>query len=246
MDHIEDKFKDNIYFKQSPEMFKKLVELVEKNPVSYSRLLKNKQYAGVVCWLHQTLVFLDNDEFKFNDYPFCYIIYVVFNNIQDFPVCQVCNKKLKAPKYFHSGSFHKACSKHCEKICRVMSFKSTSLKLYGTEHPMKNASKYEEYCNKLEKKLGVKNVFQLESTKEASRATRLKKYGNADYRNIEKSRSTRQQKYGCWEPKSSKDKRKQTFSSHYGVDNNMKCVKGIKEYQSALEDKYGAGIVNPS
>lgn len=39
-------------------------------------------------------------------------------------------------------------------------------------------------------------------------------------------------------------KAKDTFVDHYGVDNNMKCEKGKKEYQVAIEAKYGKGITN--
>ena len=40
------------------------------------------------------------------------------------------------------------------------------------------------------------------------------------------------------------EKAHQSFISHYGVDNNMKCEKGKKEYRDAIEKKYGKGIVN--
>ena len=40
------------------------------------------------------------------------------------------------------------------------------------------------------------------------------------------------------------EKARQSFISHYGVDNNMKSEKGKKEYKDAIEKKYGKGIVN--
>lgn len=55
---------------------------------------------------------------------------------------------------------------------------------------------------------------------EKDKRTRLKRYGNENYRNREKA--------------------KQTYIEHYGVDNNMKSTKGKVEYSAAIQEKYGA------
>lgn len=55
---------------------------------------------------------------------------------------------------------------------------------------------------------------------EKDKQTRLKRYGNENYRNREKA--------------------KQTYIEHYGVDHNMKSAKGKAEYNAAIQEKYGA------
>ncbi len=39
-------------------------------------------------------------------------------------------------------------------------------------------------------------------------------------------------------------KAKASFMKNYGVDNNMKIERGKREYQDAIEKKYGKGIIN--
>lgn len=52
------------------------------------------------------------------------------------------------------------------------------------------------------------------------------------------------QNNGKYFSKESIEKAKQTFISHYGVDNNMKCEKGKQELKASIEKKYGKGITN--
>lgn len=66
---------------------------------------------------------------------------------------------------------------------------------------------------------GVRHNWQIPGATENNRRIKKEKYGDENYNNRKKA--------------------KETFVKHYGVDNNMKCEKGLKEYTDAMEEKYG-------
>lgn len=67
---------------------------------------------------------------------------------------------------------------------------------------------------------------------------------NSDQIQIAKSKETRLMKNGGkYFSDESINKAKLTFIEHYGVDNNMKSEKGLKEFQNSFETKYG--VKNP-
>lgn len=79
--------------------------------------------------------------------------------------------------------------------------KTTCLTKYGTENPMQSIGKQSVKQTNLER-YGVQSQFQLESTREKSKQTKLSKYGDVNYNN--------------------RDKAKQTCLNRYGVDNPIK------------------------
>lgn len=72
-----------------------------------------------------------------------------------------------------------------------------------------------------------------------------KKCSNSDPLVRSKNKASRYEKNGGkYFSEASIEKARQAFIQHYGVDNNMKSKEGIREYQDALERKYGVGIRN--
>ena len=72
-----------------------------------------------------------------------------------------------------------------------------------------------------------------------------KKCSNSDPTARAKGKATRYEKNGGkYFSEESNEQRRQSFIDHYGVDNNMKSPEGLKEYQDALERRYGKGIRN--
>lgn len=79
--------------------------------------------------------------------------------------------------------------------------KTTCLEKYGTENPMQSIGKQSVKQTNL-KRYGVQSQFQLESTREKSKQTKLSRYDDVNYNN--------------------RDKAKQTCLNRYGVDNPIK------------------------
>jgi len=55
--------------------------------------------------------------------------------------------------------------------------------------------------------------------------------------------SQRANNRGSYFSEKTMEHRKQTFISHYGVDNNMKSANGREELRKAVEEKYGVSNV---
>ena len=248
-DEIKQKYKDNVYYKRNSEMFALLVDVVECHVDSYAQRLRKSKYDALKLWLYDQLPFLDNEQYTSIDYPLKEVIYLVMQGMTDFPKCAVCEKRIVNPARFMSivSGFALCCSDSCTKKKRCQSFRETSLRQYGTVHPLKSKAGYQHYCDALEKSHGVRNVFQLETTKAQIKATILENHGDANFHNVEKSRKTRALHFnGHWENDDVKKKRKASFKSHYGVDNNMKSEIGRQEYRAGVEKKYGKGITSLS
>ena len=246
---IEKNKQNNPYYKNNPEMFDILIEEVFKNIISYGRRFKSKKLQYLVKQIESQLCFINDDIHKFTDYPINECIYFIFYGITNFPKCPICGKIMDNPKNFlniYVGFTH-TCSKQCGELYRQQSYINTCIDRYGVPHYAQNKKRYEERCDNLEKKYGVRNVFQLESTKLASRKTKKKKYGSENYTNIELAKKHRYERYdGNWESEEAKLKRKNTFIKNYGVDNPMKSEIGKKKYADGIEKKYGKGIRNIS
>lgn len=72
-----------------------------------------------------------------------------------------------------------------------------------------------------------------------------KKCSNSDPQQRALGKATRLEKNGGkYFSEESLEKTRQSFIKHYGVDNNMKSPEGLKEYQDAIERRYGEGIRN--
>ena len=247
--HIEKAKENNLYYLNNSQMFDIVVDIVFNHIVTYCKVINSGKMQHVRNWIRSQLKFLDNEHFCFDDYGINEQVYLLFYGMTKFPKCPICGNVLDNPKHFHNIfiGFAKSCSKQCKKQQQQISFKNTCIDRYGVPHYASNKERYEQRCDAMEKKHGVRNVFQLESTKKTIRQTKKDKHGNEKYINIELIRKSRFQKYnGKWESDDAKEKRKQSFIEHYGVDHNMKSIEGLKAYEDSIERKYGKGIRNVS
>ena len=243
----EQAYASNVYYQNNSEMFMEFIRLLAKYPTCYGKMLKKAQNHDMLDWLHSNLQFLDNGNFKFEDYCMSEIVYLAVHGMTDFPVCQICGNPISSPRRFQSYGFMKGCTNRCSYAVKVHTFEQTSLKRYGVRHPLKDKTAYAEYCHKLEKRFGIRNTFQLDTAKRQIKATKKKNHGSENYVNTDKARQTRKSKYnGQWESCETKKRRKAAFKMHYGVENNMQSKKGVKEYEDALEKTFGKGIRNVS
>ena len=230
-------------------MFDALIEEVFNHIISYGRRFKSKKMENLKNWIKKQLPFLNNQNFSFDDYGANECSYLIFHGMTDFPRCSICGKILDDPKNFGNifCGFLQTCSKICSEKQRQQSYANTCIELYGVPHYAMNAERYEQRCDNMEKKYGVRNVFSLDSTKQTIKKTKKDKYGDEKYINVELMRKNRYEKYnGKWESDEAKQKRKQSFIDHYGVDHNMKSAEGLKAYKDGIEKKYGNGIRNIS
>ena len=143
-DEIKQKYKDNVYYKRNSEMFALLVDVVECHVDSYAQRLRKSKYDALKLWLYDQLPFLDNEQYTSIDYPLKEVIYLVMQGMTDFPKCAVCEKRIVNPARFMSivSGFALCCSDSCTKKKRCQSFRETSLRQYGTVHPLKSKAGY--------------------------------------------------------------------------------------------------------
>src|ERR1035437_2660739 len=132
------------------------------------------------------------------------------------------------------------------KICGASTLYIEGLKGYFN-YCCKECGKKLHYINlKLSnlKKYGVENQFQSEEIKEKSRQTKLKKYGDENYRNPEKFKKTCLEKYGVEhisQLNEIKKRKKQTCLKNYGVEAGFTDVN--KRIQTCIQH---FGTENPS
>lgn len=91
-------------------------------------------------------------------------------------------------------------------------------------------------------KYGVINVGQLETQKEKSRETKLKRYNNPYFNNLEKAKVTNKEKYGVENPFQSeeiKTKIRETCKNRYGVEYNTQSEKVKNQIKQTNLEKYG-------
>lgn len=247
--YIERTKHSNKFYANNPQMFDSVVDEVFKNITSYGRRLNSKRLLHLKTWIKQQLQFLNTNSYAFDDYGMNECVYFIFYGMSSFPKCPICGSLLDDPKRFLNiyQGFTTTCSRKCGEMYREMSYEKTCLDRYGVPHYAMNKERYELRCDNLEKNLGVRNVFQLKSTKKQIKQSKKMNHGDENYVNVELARKHRYEKNdGKWESKESSDKRRQTFIQNYGVDNNMKSKNGLKAYEDAIEKKYGNGIRNIS
>ena len=236
---------DNAYYIANPEMFNQLVLEIFKNLVSVGRRFQSKKLEHLRNWMNSQLCFIPSHDI--HKYSITQLAYMIFFDMHSFPKCCICGNPLDDPKKFGNiyVGFLKTCSKRCAEQCRQASFKKTCIDRYGVPHYAMDKHCYEQRCDKMEERYGVRNVYQLESVKRQAKQTKKERHGDENFVNVQKGKQTKLQRYGD-EHFNNRQKAKQTFIDHYGVDNNMKSQKGLKEYQDALEKTFGKGIRNVS
>lgn len=120
--------------------------------------------------------------------------------------CVICHKKFEVYKIRKKS----CCSDEC--LSKLLTSDEVS------EKRIKSLMEYNL------KTYGVSSFLKTDNFKKKANETKLKRYGNINYRNIEKSKQTRRQKYGD-ENYNNIEKMKSTCLKKYGVNNFSKTVK---------------------
>lgn len=136
-----------------------------------------------------------------------------------------------------SISYRKKHQVYCSKSCAqknpatilkmVASQKSTSIKKYGVDHPMKTAGVVENFKSAMVEKYGVSSALKSKEFFDKAKSTRLERYGDEDYNNLEKRRATSKEKYGeinYTMTDEYKSNRKISTLEKYGVEHTSKSV----------------------
>jgi len=179
-------------------------------------------------------------------------------NSEDLLICEECEKTFKSLnglsqhifiKHMQSNEYYNKWIKTDDDgICKICGHTTKCYGLNGYKnYCCDECSKKLHYINlKLSnlEKYGVENVFQSKYSKEKSKQTKLKKYGNENYRNPEKFKQTCLEKYGVQhisQLEEIKERKKQTCLKNYGVEAGFADIK--KREQTCLEH---FGVQNPS
>jgi hypothetical protein len=136
-------------------------------------------------------------------------------NSREIRKCLYCNSDFEVRK------------KDIKKICSDECRKSWALLPQNVENRI-NLSK-----EAIKEQFGVDNVFQLEHIKEKSKKTKLEKYGDENYNNLEKNKLTTFERYGVFHATQNeeiKKKVKKTIKERYGVEHHLKLPE-IREKQ---------------
>ena len=183
-----------------------------------------------------------------NNYPkdlsFIEKIYWYINNINDYPTCAVCGKRVTFKDSKHG--YHKVCSLICRNANpeTLKKKRETSIHRYGS---IENANKSRVEKTKqtlIDKHGSVENAYskRLEKVKQ----TNLKRYGVESYASTdefkEKSKATCLEKYGeenVSKVDSIKEKVKQTNLKKYGVEYSFQSNEIQEKSKKTMLDRYG-------
>jgi len=133
------------------------------------------------------------------------------------------------------------------KQCSNIKIKNTNNKKYGVDYPLQNKDIYNKLVQGNIEKYGVKNVFQLDDTKNKIKVTNNKKYGvdfpqqNIDILN--KSNITNEMKYGVNRPAKNlliQEKCKNTKYDRYGNE----FFNNIEKTKLTLLEKYNVDNIS--
>lgn len=224
-------------------MFDMLIAETFKNVTSYGKRFKSKALYNLRNWVESQLTFMSG---FFDNYSPTQCTYMIFTGMTDFPKCPICGGPINDPKAFRNiyTGFAITCSRKCGETYRQHAYINTCMAKYGKPHYAMDKTRYEQSRDAMERKYGVRNVFQRTDVKKTIKQTLKTRYGNENYINFEKARETRLRRYGKWESDDSLQKRKRTYFKHYGVEHNMKSEVGIKEYEAAIQQKFGVKNVS--
>lgn len=173
-------------------------------------------------------------------------IHWILNDLTDFPQCKICGKMITNPKQFKtiSTGYKQFCCTKCGKKSGSVKSKQTRfsknngkyfsdetierqkhtfISHYGVDHNMKSDEGLKAYRAGVEKKYGtgIINPFQAQSVIEKIETTKLNRYGDAKYNNIEQALITLKNRSQT-DIDAQWDSFKKTSLAHYGVDHPMK------------------------
>ena len=156
-------------------------------------------------------------------------IWRIRNNTNIKPVCKECGKPLKFPFKIYCSC---KCRSNNENV--INKTKETCIKKYGVEYAITN----DNIKNKIQEKLKT----QYKDIAIKSCQTKLKRYGDENYNNSEKSKQTCLEKYGTEHPAQNeqiKEKIKQTCLKKYGVEYSLQSDIVKEKSEKTKLEKYG-------
>lgn len=147
---IKYKIENNIYYESSPEMFLKLVQLVETFPHAYGQMLRAKGkkrfiathpnyiplYKELYDWINDSLPQLSDIFYKISTKCFW-----ILNGLIDFPVCAFngCQEKFVNYNVQVNGSYPKFCHNHCKNDpSTIEKRKAICRKNFGVDFPLQS------------------------------------------------------------------------------------------------------------
>lgn len=172
-----------------------------------------------------------------NDLTFGERLYWYFNNINAYPICPICGKRLKL--YNALKGYHTYCCSKCSNSCieKQQKTKSTNLKKYGSIAPAGNKDVRDKMKSTCLKRYGVENISQSKERYEQNIKTRIEKYGgcgNASKISREKYEQTNLERYGVKNPMSSKE-----FRDSHSIVSPFKRNDVQKKIIKNTVEKYG-------
>ena len=154
--------------------------------------------------------------------------------------------------YYYNNSNKSTCNKFnininlLKQICRYLHIFKSKEQIKKIKEPIYENKDWTDSVNKREqtcfKKYGVSNQNKLEECKQKIKATKLEKYGDTSYHNIDKMKQTNLEKYGnscSFVNNEVKNKIKQTNLQKYGCENPQQCLEIRQKTQNTLLERYG-------
>lgn len=125
---------------------------------------------------------------------------------------------------------------------QTQTVKDKRIKKYGSNTPFASKEIRDQIKeNNRKNHDGLENPFQWKTSKEKAKQTKLEKYGDPEYRNMEKIKQTTQNHYGIdsyMKTQEFRDKTKEKCLNLYGVDSYMKVPEVIEKLKSKNRSKY--------
>ncbi len=148
-----------------------------------------------------------------------------FNNSHETRNCVICGKAFVSYKIQEKNTCSKSCLKKFmfseeSNNKRMSSLKKSLLEKYGVDHP----SKMSDFEEKIKK-------------------TKLEKYGDENYVNVDKAKSTKLEKYGD-ENYVNVDKFKSTCLDKYGTDNPSKIEEFVDKANKTKFENFGESMIS--
>ena len=199
---IEFNENDNVYYRQSPEMFMKLVHLIEEHPVSYGQMLRAKgkkkfvakhpdyvpKYKELHDWINNSLPMLSDPFYKISTK--CHWI---INGFTDFPKCTFngCEHKFIYNNVQVMMPYPRFCLQHCKcDPSTIEKRKARSRIKFGVDFPMQSEEVKRKVRQTNIKNLGYPSPLSCPKCQELAAQTKLNKYGDPNWHNTEKAVAT--------------------------------------------------------
>jgi hypothetical protein len=184
-------------------------------------------------------------------------------NEQGFFICEECQKILKtthglsthiqhAHKKQHQKYFDKWLKDEQDSMCKIDNKLTKFISIHaGYKNCCCQICKNIYNQQQIEKinfiKHGFKNSFQFEISKKQIKQTKLEKYNDENYNNIEKNKRTCLKRYGVnnsRKTKEVKEKSKQTCLKRYGVEHSLQSSEVKEKSKQTCLKRYGVEYIS--